>query len=86
MKRTWLGEVVKSFSVNFNPTDTLNNNVLNICKYSMKTKWYKIMFGLIKKIFIGLLTGLVDGSNHPKWFLLRNQKCLIQTTLINLHP
>ena len=23
-----------------------------------------IMFGLIKKIFIGLLTGLVNGSNH----------------------
>ena len=24
------------------------------------------MFGLIKKIFIGLLTGIVDGSNHTK--------------------
>ena len=24
------------------------------------------MFGLIKKIFIGLLTGLVNGSNHKK--------------------
>ena len=28
----------------------------------MKRTWYKIMFGLIKKIFIVLLTGLVNGS------------------------
>ena len=44
------------------------------------------MFGLIKKIFIGLLTGLVNGSNHTKCVLLSNQKCKIQPTLINLHP
>ena len=44
------------------------------------------MFGLIKNIFIGLLTGLVDGSNHTKRVSLSNQKCLIQPTLINLHP
>ena len=44
------------------------------------------MFGLIKKIFIVLLTGLVNGSNHTKCILLSNQKCMIQPTLINLHP
>ena len=44
------------------------------------------MFGLIKKIFIGLLTGLVNGSNHTKCVSLSNQKCKIQPTLINLHP
>ena len=44
------------------------------------------MFGLIKKIFIRLLTGLVNGSNHTKCVLLSNQKCMIQPTLINLHP
>ena len=44
------------------------------------------MFGLIKKIFIGLLTGLVNGSNHTKCFLLSNQKCMTQPTLINLYP
>ena len=44
------------------------------------------MFGLIKKIFIGLLTGLVNESNHTKCVLLSNQKCLTQPTLINLHP
>ena len=44
------------------------------------------MFGLIKKIFIGLLTGLFNGSNHAKYVLLSNQKGMIQPTLNNLHP
>ena len=44
------------------------------------------MFGFMKKIFIGLLTGLVNRSNHTKCVLLSNQKCMIQPTLINLHP
>ena len=33
------------------------------------------MFGLIKKIFIGLLTGLVNGSNYRKCASLSNKKC-----------
>ena len=37
-------------------------------------------------MFIGLLTGLVNGSNHTKCMSLRNQKCIIQPTLINVHP
>ena len=41
------------------------------------------MFGLIKKIFTGLLTGLVNGSNHTMCVSLSNQKCMIQPTLIN---
>ena len=44
------------------------------------------MFRLINKIFIGLLTGLVNGSNHAKCVFLRNQKYMIQPTLINLRP
>ena len=44
------------------------------------------MFRLIKKIFIGILTGLVNGSNHTKCVSLSNQKCMIQPTLIKLHP
>ena len=44
------------------------------------------MFGLIKKIFIGLLTGLVNGSNHTKCLSLSNQKNMIQPVLIDLHP
>ena len=42
------------------------------------------MFGSIKKIFIGLLTGLVNGSNHIKCVSLNNQKCMVQHILINL--
>ena len=49
-------------------------------------KPYKIMFGLIKKIFIALLTGLVNASNHTKCMSLSDQKCMTQSTLINLHP
>ena len=44
------------------------------------------MFGLNKKIFIGLLTSIVNSSNHRKCISLSNQKCMIQPTLINLHP
>ena len=43
------------------------------------------MFGLIKKIFIGLLTGVANGSNHTKCVSLSNWKCMTQPTLINLH-
>ena len=74
----------KFLLVNFNPIDT--NDILDIHKYLMKRTWYKIMFGLTKKIFIGLLTGLVDASNHTQWVSLSNQKCVIQPILINLHP
>ena len=44
------------------------------------------MIGLIKKTFIGLLTCLVNGSNHITRVSLSNQKCQIQPTFINLHP
>ena len=44
------------------------------------------MFELIKKIFIGLLTDIVSASNHTKCLSLSNKKCMIQPTLINLHP
>ena len=41
------------------------------------------MFGLL---FIGLLTGLVNRSNHTKCVSLSNQKCMTEPTLFNLHP
>ena len=44
------------------------------------------MFELIKKIFMGLLTDTVNGSNHTNCVSLNNQKCMIQPTLINLYP
>ena len=37
-------------------------------------------------MFMGLLISIVNTSNHTKWVLLSNQKCMIQPTLINLHP
>ena len=43
------------------------------------------MFGLIKKIFVLLLTSIVSASNHKKSVSLSNQKCMNQPTLINLH-
>ena len=64
MKKKRLKGVAKFFSVEFNPIDI--NNILEIHKYLMKRTWCKIIFGLIIKIFIGLLTGLVNGSNHTK--------------------
>ena len=44
------------------------------------------MFHLIKKIFIGLLSGLINEFNHTKCVSLSNQICTIQSTLINLYP
>ena len=44
------------------------------------------MFGLIKKLFFALLTGLINGSDHTKCLSLSNMKCMTQPFLINLHP
>ena len=71
------------YSVNFDLIDT--NDILDIHNYLMKRRWHK-MFGLIKKIFIRILTGPVNGSNHKKCISLSNQKCMTQLTLIDLHP
>ena len=45
----------------------------------VKTSWNN-------EIYIVLLTGLVNGSNHTKCVSLSSQKCITQSTLINLHP
>ena len=44
------------------------------------------MFGLIKKIFMGLLINIFNTSNHMKRVSLSNKKIEIQPTFINLHP
>ena len=44
------------------------------------------MFRLIKKTFIGLLTSIVNRSIDTKCVSLRNRKCMIQPSLINLYP
>ena len=51
----------------------------------MKGTWFKIMFGLIKKIFIGLVTDIASASNYAKCVLSINEKCMTRPTLINLH-
>ena len=72
--------MVKFFSLDFNPIDT--DDILDIPNDLMKSTWYKIIIGLIKKIFIGLLTSIFNASNRTKCFSLSNQK----PTLFNLHP
>ena len=44
------------------------------------------MFGLIEKIFFGLLIDTVSISSHTKCVSLSNQKCMTQPTLISLNP
>ena len=44
------------------------------------------MFELIKKIFIRLLISITNTSKHTNCVSLNNQKCMIQPTVINLHP
>ena len=61
------------FSVDFNPIE--DNSILDIHKYWMNITWYKIMFRLIKKIFMGLLISKVSASYHTRCILLSNQKC-----------
>ena len=44
------------------------------------------MLGFINKMFIVLLTNLVNASSHTKCVSLSNQKYKVQPTLVNLHP
>ena len=40
------------------------------------------MFGLIKKIFVGILTGLFDEFNHPKCVSLRIKNVWLSLLLL----
>ena len=51
----------------------------------MKTKTIEIVW-VYQEMFIGLITGLSNGSNHTKCVPLNNQKCMIEPTLITLYP
>ena len=58
----------REVSLNQNMFDLLvdcNSIILNIHKYLMSKNMIKII-RLIKKVFIGLFTGLVNGYNHTK--------------------
>ena len=65
--------------------ESLMLHILSISIDTWWKTWYKIMLGIIKKIFIALLSSIVNASNHTKCVSLSNQKCMIQPTLINLH-
>ena len=51
----------------------------------MNRTWDKIMFGIFQEMLIVLITNIVNASNYTKYVSLRNQKCEIQSTHINLH-
>ena len=44
------------------------------------------MFGLVKKVFMGLLISIVNASNHAKCVPLSSHKCMTQPTLIISYP
>ena len=44
------------------------------------------MLGINKKMFIVIVSSTVQASNHVKCVSLSNQNCMIQPSLINLHP
>ena len=71
--------VVNFFSVDFNHIDA--NDILDTPKYLMKKRWHKIMLGIIKKMFIVLLSNIVNKSHYIKCVLLSNQKFMIQPIL-----
>ena len=41
---------------------------------------------LLKKSFIVLLSVIANGANQTTFVSLSNHKCMIEPTLINLHP
>ena len=43
------------------------------------------MFGFIKKMFMGLLTSIVNAFDHTKCVSLNNQQFMAQSALINLN-
>ena len=83
-KKTGLKRIVIFLSVAFNRIDT--NDILDIHKYFVKVTWHKIIFEIIQKVYMVLLISIVNASNHRKSLSFSNQKCLIQPTLVSVHP
>ena len=65
-KKTGLNGYAYEFSVDYNIIKT--SIIIDINNYLMK-KWYKIMFGIIKKMFILLLSSIVNFSDNKKVYL-----------------
>ena len=51
----------------------------------MKKHDITIIFVLIKKMFIGLLTSIVSAFSHTKCVSLNNQKCMTQPNFIQMN-
>ena len=66
MKKDGIRKGFDFFLVDFDAIDANAN--LDANKYLMERAWYKKIFGLIKKMFIGLLTGLLNGPNDTSAF------------------
>ena len=82
-KKAGLNCYAYNFSVDYRAFDA--DNIIDIHKYLIKKTWYKIMLEIIFKMFVVLLSSIVNASNHIKSVSLNNQKCIIQPTLINLN-
>ena len=73
-----------NFSVDYRVFDT--SNIIDIQKYLMKKHDVKCLELLKKCLLYYSLASIVNISNYTKCASFRNQKCKIQSTLINLHP
>ena len=60
IKKGRLNGVAKVFSVDYNVIDT--KGILDIHRYLMKETCYKIMFRIINKMFVGLLSACIIGG------------------------
>ena len=67
----FLNSTVYDFPANH--SSIKKDDIFNIHQYLM----------VFKKEFTGLLTSIVNSSNHTKFVSLGNQKCTIKSTLIN---
>ena len=52
----------------------------------MKETQYKTIFVFIEKMFIRLLTSIVNVLNQKKCISLNNRQCMTRPTFINLYP
>ena len=71
---TVLGNISNNFTIN--NVKNCEKWIKRKCKTFLKLL-YKMIFGLTKKIFVGLLSGIVNASKHAKCMLLSNQKYII---------
>ena len=82
IKKTGLNVYAYDLSVDYNIIN--NSNSINIHKYFMNRSNITKSLGSLKK-FIRLLTSTVSAFNYTKCISLKNQKCVAEPSLNNLH-